>query len=80
MDLLMTFQVSERVGHGGTPLRVGRIVPGMRRVRIGDSHHQVSAADLAGQQVFEVIVVEDLEPAVCNAHWVHALIPDVVRL
>jgi len=63
-DQKKTFKIAEGVGPGIGAFRV-RIIPGRQPgVRVSDPHYKMFTFGLAGQQIGQMIVVQDLKPAV----------------
>jgi len=69
----VTFEIGERVGREKTALRVCGVISREDRVRVGDADDHVTASGFACQEVFQMVIVEDLESSVDNTgfyHWI----------
>ena len=72
--------MGERIGRGIASLRVGRIFSRQGGIGVRNPHDEVPASSLTGQQVPQVVVVENLKAAVDYACRVHHKDPSREKL
>ena len=83
----ITLVIRQRIGQGIAAMGVDGLFAHQQGLRVGDAHHQVPAQGLAGQEIFQMVVVQDLEAAVDHTGFIlkilmghgHFLLPERER-
>jgi len=69
----VSFEVGQRICRGETAQRVCGVISRETGVRIGDADNHVPASGLAGHEVFQVVIMKDLESSMDNTGVYHQI-------